>query len=103
MTLLLEGIITAQYGPGWGGGMMGGGCGMGYGMGWFGPIIMIIFWAALILGIVALIRWLFVSTRHPGHGPAQREDAALELLRKRYARGEIDREEFEQKRKDLAE
>ena len=92
--LLLAGQGYAQYGPG----MMG----WGYGMGWFGAIIMIAFWIAVIVGIVLLIRWLILSTRAPGH-KAQLEDSALEILKKRYARGEIDKEEFEQKKRDLAQ
>jgi putative membrane protein len=40
------------------------------------------------------------STGEPG-GPAQGE-SALEILKKRYARGEINKEEFEQKKKDLS-
>jgi putative membrane protein len=57
----------------------------GYGMGWLGSIIMVVF----------LIRWLALSTKGGS------EDSALEILKKRYARGEIDKKEFEQKKKDL--
>ena len=81
------------YGWGHGPGMMG-----GYGMGWLGPIIMVAFWVAVIVGIIFLIRWLVVSTKGGGSGS---EEPALEILKKRYARGEIDRKEFEQKKKDL--
>jgi putative membrane protein len=83
---------------GWemGPGMMG----WGYGMGWFGPIFMVIFWIAVIVGIIFLIRWLVVSTRG-GSSSAKAEDSALEILKRRYARGEINKEEFEEKKKDL--
>ena len=81
---------------GMGPGMMGG----GYGMGLFGPIIMIAFWIAVIVGIVFLIRWLVLSTRATGHKAAS-EDSALEILKRRYARGEIGKEEFEEKKRDL--
>ncbi len=66
------------------------------GMGWG----MLLFWAALIVGIV----WLVKAIRSP-NGPADRrpEKSALDILQERYARGEIDREEFEQKKHDLAE
>lgn len=67
-----------------------------WGMGWFGGIAMVVFWVAVIVGIVLLIRWLVTS---PGH--AQREESALEILKKRYARGEISKEEFEEKKRDL--
>jgi putative membrane protein len=73
--------------------------GWGYGMGWPGTLLMAAFWIAVIVGIIFLIRWMVVSTRS-GHtsGP---QDSALEILKRRYARGEIDREEFEEKRRDL--
>jgi putative membrane protein len=70
----------------------------GYGMGWLGSIIMVAFWIAVIVGIVFLIRWLVMSTKG---GIGGFEDSALEILKKRYARGEIDKKEFEQKKKDL--
>ena len=81
---------------GHGPGMMG----WGYGMGWFGIIIMAAFWIAVIVGIVFLIRWMVLSTRTAGH-KAHAEDSALEILKRRYARGEINKEEFEEKKKDL--
>ena len=71
-----------------------------YGMSWFWHIIMIVFWIAVIVGIIFLIRWLILSARNGTKGP-NREDSALEILRKRYAKGEINREEFEEKKKDL--
>ena len=61
---------------------------------------MVIFWIAVIIGIIFLIRWLVQSTSAGGHG-ARSEEAALDILKKRYARGEIDKKEFEQKKKDL--
>ena len=73
-----------------------GGWGVGNMMGWFGGgIMMIAFWILL----VALIVWV---GREFG-GRAHRSDSpALEILRERYARGEINKEEFESKKKDLA-
>lgn len=62
----------------------------------FGPILMLLFWVLVIMGIVALGKWIF---ERPGNGSRGR--SALDLLKERYARGEIDREEFEQKRRDL--
>jgi putative membrane protein len=72
----------------------------GYGMGWFGSIFMFLVPIAFIVAIIFLIRWLIVSTgqsRETGTG-----ESALDILKKRYARGEIDRDEFEEKKKDLA-
>jgi putative membrane protein len=86
------------YGQGPGSGMMG--WGWGYGMGWFGMILMALFWIAVTVGIIFLIRWLFVLTGTKGHG-ASSEDSPLEILKRRYARGEINKEEFEQKKRDL--
>ncbi|OGL05016.1 MAG: hypothetical protein A3I03_09635 [Candidatus Rokubacteria bacterium RIFCSPLOWO2_02_FULL_68_19] len=54
-----------------------------------------LFWVAMIVALVLGIRWLIRQGR-PEAG-----DSALEILRQRYARGEINREEFEAKRKDL--
>ncbi len=91
--------IAAQwrgYGQGMGPGMMG----WGYGMGWLGMILMGLFWVAVIVGIIFLIRWLFVSTGSKGHVAAS-EDSPLEIVKRRYARGEINKEEFEAKKKDL--
>jgi putative membrane protein len=90
---LYGGRAEAQMGPG----MMG----WGYGMEWFWTIIMVVFWIAVIVGIIFLIKWLVISTG-TGRRAARSEDSPLEILKKRYARGEIDKEEFEEKKKDLA-
>jgi uncharacterized membrane protein len=57
--------------------------------------MMILFWTLLVVGIVLLVRWLLAQARET------RTDSALEILRQRYARGEINKEEFEAKKKDL--
>jgi len=70
----------------------------GYGMGWglFGFILMIAFWALVILGIVYLVKAL------AGRGTASlKEETAIDILKKRYAKGEIDAEEFSKRKKDL--
>ena len=72
----------------------------GHGMGWFGGIFMLVFWVLIIVGIVFLIRWLIHSTKGQA-GSAQGGSRAIEILQERYARGEIDKEEFEEKKKDL--
>ncbi len=58
--------------------------------------VMLAFWVLVIVGLVLLVRWLI------GQGRAPRTDTALDILRQRYARGEINREEFEAKKRDLA-
>lgn len=78
--------------------MMGdwGGWGWGWGMG-FGWIFMILFWALVILGIVALAKWVFSA----GSSSSGSGGRALDVLKERYARGEINREQYEQMRRDL--
>lgn len=77
------------------------------GFGWFGGIFMILWWVVAIGGIVALVRWIAVSSggshescRRGKHESAGK-DAAMDILKERYARGEIGKEEFEEKKKDL--
>ncbi len=69
------------------------GYGMGYGI-W--GILGLIFWILVIIGLALLIKYLWEG------GAAKRgTESALEILKKRYARGEISKEEFEEKKKDL--
>ena len=63
----------------------------------YGGGMMWVFW---ILIIVALVWFVTFATRRGGSPPGN-EKSALEILKERYAKGEIDREEFEQKKKDL--
>ena len=95
---LFQGVALAQGGGyrDWhmGPGMMG-----GWGMGWFGMIFMLLFWVLVIVGLIFLIRWLVQNTRKGAENEGSR---ALDILKERYARGDISREEFEQIRKDLS-
>jgi putative membrane protein len=59
-------------------------------------IMMLVFWAVVIVGMVLGIRWL-VSQGRDGRST----DPALDILRQRYARGEIDQQEFEARKRDL--
>ncbi len=82
------------YGPQWG--MMG-----GYGYG-YGPVHMII-WVMVLIAIVALVVWLVRSAG--GLGAPQlppRRSTGLDVLEERYARGEINRDEYLQKKRDMA-
>ena len=55
-----------------------------------------IFWILIIVGIVLLIKYLWESG-----GARGGHESALDILKKRYANGEISKEEFEEKKKDL--
>ncbi len=68
--------------------------------GWFGMGFgMLLFWGLAIAAIVLVIKVL--SGPRSSHLYDQAEKTALDILRERYARGEIDRDEFEQKKRDL--
>lgn len=67
---------------------------MMYGYGW----IYMILGTLLIVGIVLLIVWL---VRQSGAGSSNREETAIDILKKRYAKGEIDKEEYERMKRDL--
>ena len=85
------------YGPDYG--MMGGWGGYG----WMGPFGMII-WLVVLVLIVLLAAWLIRAALHPNlHGTrTEPRSRGLETLEERYARGEINREEYLQKRQDLS-
>ncbi len=91
---VVRGLLWGWQGYGYG--MMGPGMMGGYGAMFFMPILWIV--------IIGLIVWaVVVAVRRPGdsddsYGSA---DSALEILKRRYARGEIDKEEYETKKKDL--
>ncbi len=96
---LVSGLFSGGQGY-YGGGMMGG-LGWGWGMG----IGMILFWGLVIWGIVALAGGI---GRHDGFmgccGHDDRSghsDSALDVLKRRYARGELDKQEYEDKKRDL--
>ena len=77
------------FGPGM---MQGHGWMWGLGMG-LGGLAMLIFWGALLVGLVLLARAVGV-----GRGP---HSTPLDVLKRRYAAGQITREQYEQMRKDL--
>jgi putative membrane protein len=74
---------------GYGRGMMG-----GY---WFGGFIM---WIIIIL-IIALLVYLIIRARRPEGAEGPFQETPLDILKKRYARGEISKEEFDEIRKDI--
>src|SRR5574337_1202611 len=90
--------FVSVHGPSEGYGIGPGMMGWGYGMGWFWPIMMFAFWVVVVVGIVFLVRWLVLSTR--GRGAS--EESALDILKKRYARGEITKDEYGRIEKDIS-
>lgn len=105
-------VLVVLAGPLLGGGMMGPGMTWGYDRGvppgtggwtWglamgLGGLAMLAFWGALIVGAVLLVRWLGTATSGPSRGAG---DSAIEILKRRYAAGEISHEEFMQMRQAL--
>ena len=67
------------------------------------PLFMILVLAVVIAVAVLLVRWL----GGPWHGPASHQSppgrAPLDILKERFARGEIDKEEFEERRRMLGD
>jgi putative membrane protein len=92
--------ILSQWG-GYGGSHMGPGMMGGWGMGWFGMIFMLIFWVLVIVGLIFLIKWLIQTTKKEPEA-MHSGSRALDILKERYARGEINKEEFEEKKRVLA-
>ncbi|MFZ0132211.1 MAG: SHOCT domain-containing protein [Desulfobacterales bacterium] len=74
----------------WGPGMMGWGIGGG---GWLGGIFMLVWWIVVIAALVALFRWLSTS-RRSASACSSSSESALDIAKKRYARGEIDQEQY---------
>jgi putative membrane protein len=91
----MKDIVLQWGGPGTGPGMMN----WGYGSGWLMVILNIVFWVVVIVAIVYFIKWLSASSGQGGY--EKKGDSALEILRERYAKGEIDKDEFEEKKKAL--
>ena len=87
---LVPGLALAQGRFEWGWGSMHPMWGIGM------MLMMLLFWGLVIVGVVLGIRWLV------SQGKQTRSDSALEILRQRYARGEINKEEFEARKKDLS-
>jgi len=61
----------------------------------------VLIWGGLIVLIVLGIRWLLRQNAGDRYQPPPSEDTALELLRQRFARGEIDAAEYEERRRTL--
>ena len=60
----------------------------------FGSLMMVLFWGGIIVAVVLLFRWL---------GGGSTGKTALDILKERFARGEIDKEEFEERKRLLSD
>ena len=81
-----------------------------HGLGWtdgFGGTWMMgmgmLFWLLVIAGVIALVVWIVRTSIQRGGGPSTQGPDALEIARRRYASGEISKEQYEQVKKDLGE
>ncbi len=79
-----------MWGYGYGDGMMG------YGL--FGGLFSLLWFVLMVVIVVAIVRWVTGSRHCHWMGG---EKTALDLLKERYAKGEIDKKEFEEKKRDL--
>ena len=89
-------------GPGMmGPGMMGQGYGYGYGFNWLGAIVRIIVFL-IFLGLIAFGVYYFLGGGRPTPSGPMPSSRALEILKERYAKGEITKEEYERVRQELS-
>ena len=93
---LIFGLIGGWQGYGYGYGMMGPGMMGGFGTMFLMPILWIVVLGLIIWAVVAAVRKTGESS-----SPTRSSDSALEILKRRYARGEITKQEYEERKKDL--
>ena len=74
--------------------MMNGMGGFGMGFGW-------LFWIVILVLVIWAVIRLVNASQNRDVPPVSREESPLDILKKRYARGEISQEEFERMKKDL--
>ena len=74
-------------------GMMG-----SYGLGYGYMALGLIFWILIIVGVILLIKWLIEQGKTTG---GEQQMTAMDILKARYAKGEITTEEFEEMKKRL--
>ncbi|WP_422022332.1 SHOCT domain-containing protein [Pyruvatibacter mobilis] len=78
----------------------------GWDWGWghmiFGSLMMILFWGGIIVVVVLAVRRFGSGPSH-GTPPATSRNKALDILQERFARGEIDKDEFEERKRHLSD
>lgn len=77
--------------------------GMGWGWIGLGMVHMLLFWVLVILGIAVLLRWLTSGPGGPGISSGEMPQRAIDILKARYAKGELTREQFEQMKREIGE
>jgi len=90
-------IALAQAGPGYHDHHMWGGEWHGWA---FGPLMMV-FWLIVVVGAVLLVLRMLRAAGSDGHRQGKPGPDAIDILRERFAKGEIDAAEFEERRKVL--
>jgi putative membrane protein len=104
--ILLPSAQRGEYHPWYGPGMMGS-WGSGW-MWWFGSVMHLLFWGLVVFVLFLLARRLWSSSQSSSEAmrnsssEVMRNESPMDILKRRYASGEIDREEFEQKKQDLS-
>ncbi len=74
----------------------------GFGGAWFmGPLMMLLFLVLIVVAFAAVVRWVSGDRVQQQGRPAAQRNAAREILEQRFARGEIDEEEFRRRRQAL--
>ncbi|MCL5073467.1 MAG: SHOCT domain-containing protein [Actinobacteria bacterium] len=72
----------------------------GGGLGILGMILSFIFFVAIIIGIIFLIVWLVRRASYSGES-IQKTNEAIEILKGRYAKGELTKEQYDNMKKEL--
>jgi putative membrane protein len=74
-------------------------CSSYFGWGWLMMLFLVIFWLLLVGGVIWLIIWLVKKTDQQRTGG---QEQPLDILKRRYARGEINQEEYERMKQELS-
>lgn len=67
---------------------------------WYTPILWILFFVLMFFAFRSFRRWPFFYNRN--YNPQHRRSSAIDILKTRYAKGEISKEEFDQMKKDIS-
>ena len=93
-------FVSSIFGRGYGWGMMGPGMMGGYSYAILGMLIPVLFLILFVAGVIWLVQTLARGTSSPASGGSTTEPV-MDILKRRYALGEITKEQFEQVKRDL--